>query len=170
MNKKAESTAESVQMMYRLFVIFTIAFIILGLGAFIQGVYINTRDSEAELLISNLKICIIEKGVINLDNNILNFKDSIVDYCKISNLNNFYVKISISYQLDNGEKQEILISQGDSGKEWIQKVFSRISVPDRLKKYIPGYTIRALYYPIIYQNKKINSNILMEVFIFDDKT
>ena len=57
MNKKA-AMGESIQMVYRLFLILVIAFIILGTSAVVLGVYINIRDAEARILASQVLDCL----------------------------------------------------------------------------------------------------------------
>lgn len=165
MNKKAEGTAESIQMMYRLVIVFFIAFIILGTSAVAYGVYINTRDSEAELLLGSLRNCIVKSGEVILDGEMLEYNNSIVKYCGFVNLSNVYVSITI-----NLSGEEIILYQGDSGKKWIYEFFSKNPKEIRLKTYKPGYAKSLVHYPVLYKGNKINSNILMEVIIFDEET
>jgi len=165
MNKRAGASAETVQMVYRTLLIFVIAFTILGLGAIFYGVYINTRDAEARTLVSQVKDCIVKEGKVDLTGEMMRYQNNLLDYCKINGTGKVYVYVSI-----DKSGQNYVFQHGDSGKTWIADFFSKKTVQDRLATYKPGYAGEIFHYPEGFNGNSFYLRIIVEVYVFDDRT
>jgi hypothetical protein len=165
MNKKA-AMGESIQMVYRLFLILVIAFIILGTSAVVLGVYINIRDAEARILASQVLDCLDKDGKINLDLISKDFQNKILDYCKINGTERVFVKIDFL----NNEASFAVLQHGDSGKKTIKSILDKNKDSKNLKIYEPGYFLMNFNYPALLNGNLVNCNIKMEVIVLDEET
>lgn len=174
-NNNRAMMGESMLMIYRILLITIIALVVLGCSAFFYDYYLSVRDTEAVIMSKEVANCIVNNSFIDLVK-LKGQETNILDYCKIKNVDRFYVKINI---LDISGNSITTYSQGDSGSIWVKKIvdsnsayFSRTNV-DKLLKYDPGYSLQE--YDVLFLQKDVeNKDILvkgklkMEVFVSNE--
>ena len=150
MNKKGTATGDSVIMIYRLFLITFIALIILGSSAFFYAYYADIRNTEARILIRKTMHCLAPDGTLNLDKFQNSEKNVLTDYCDLRNTDRFYVKVTVwdeerygdvvSYVLSDSDsgKEIKTLEHGDSGLNWIKKIFRARTRSEKIIKSKPG--------------------------------
>jgi len=160
LNKKA-AIGEGILMIYRLFLVAIIAIMILGLSAIFYDYYINVRDVEARIMAKQAVNCLVPEGNIDF-NRIKNYEQKFLkDLCGINNLDRFYVKVNVS----EGNKQLILLQQGDSGMAWIKEIFKNKNLASKVEKYQPGQFNQNYPANLIREGKSVRANINVEVFV-----
>jgi len=163
MNKKA-AIGESIQMVYRLVIVLIIAVVIMGNSALVYDFYINTRNSEAKILTQSILDCIVKDSKIDIDgfSNSFNYKNKVLEYCGIKNLDRFYVKLSFF----SGNNNILILEQGDSGKLWTKTILE--NQKGSILKYTPGYYKSNYVYTGIYNGQEARISIEVEVLINEE--
>jgi len=147
---------------YRLVIVAMIAFFVLGVSAFVYDYYLDVRDIEARILTKKVVNCLAPEGVLDLSR-FEGKEDKILDFCGIRNVERFYVKVDVS----DGEKLAVwTFQQGDSGIEWIKKLFENPANVKNLEKYNLGFDSKHYSINVLKTNgEKIKSVLDIEVFV-----
>ncbi len=149
-NKKG-AMGESVLTIYRLFLVTIIGFFVLGVTAVAYGYYLDVKTKEAFVLSDKIYDCIVDEGVINL--NELEDYDLFED-CFGKKSDDIYVRIDFYdlYDEDNNEKivdlksEEVSFNYGNSALEWIKDLFSEREIDTKnIQKYKPGRYLNSFY-------------------------
>ena len=166
MNKinKRGAMGEGIVMIYRLLLVAFIAFVIMGISSVFYAHYIDVRDAEARILARELVDCVFPEGVLDLDK--ISDKGNILFYCGFDEpeVERFYVEVDVSVEGNDVAK----LSQGDSGKVWVLKIFEGVSKGEGLKKYEPGYYKGDYRVYVLEDGNKVGGEAVVKVLVSDE--
>lgn len=159
-DKKGEALGEGIIMIYRIVLVSLIALVVLGISSVFYSHYINIRDAEAIVMARNVAEC-ISKEDFEL-NKIVNEEEKILTACGYddSEIERFYVKVSL-----DGEKNDYVFSQGDSGATWVLEIFENPEATENIKQYRPGYY--NFSFPVYLDDESLKAKV--EVLVNDDR-
>ena len=161
MNKRGD-VGEGIIMMYRLVLVTIIAFIILGIAAFVYDFDINVRYSEAAIMQKRVVNCFAPEGAVDLDKLSVVGKE-LFGYCEIKisdgEVGRFYVSVVVKGA--NGEELK-KFEQGDSGIFWISDL-SKKAGGNEFKKYNPGVREGNYNVFVVDGDKKIDGKMEVKI-------
>jgi len=135
MNRRAQ-TGDGIMIIYQIILVSFIALVVLGASSIFYDHYIDVRDVESRLLVRQVVDCLAPRGKLDLDDIPNVERSEILSYCGITQSDRFYVGVNV---YDDSGAEISLLSQGDSGAEWIRDVYLATDDPqERFKKYVPG--------------------------------
>jgi hypothetical protein len=151
-SKKGQVLGEGIMMMYRIFLVSLVALIILGISSIFYSHSIDVRDAEAIIMTRNLVEC-ISSGGLDLGK-IESQKLGIMSECgyEDAEIKRFYVRINL-----DGEKNDYIFSQGDSGAKWVLEIFKYSGRVEKIKQYKPGYY--TFQFPLKYNNDEYDVKV-----------
>jgi len=138
MISKRGQLGSSIMTVYRVLVLIIIAFVILGASSLVYSHHINTRDSEAMILVHEISECVITDSVVDL--NKLKSQDSLFEYCGFESdeMENFFVRVLVEF----GGSESFKIEDGDSGFLFVKDIFNMNSDTGAIDKYEPGHFVK----------------------------
>jgi hypothetical protein len=161
MRKKAVM-GEGIIMIYRMVLITFIAFVVLGVSSIFYSYYIDVRDAESWLLARQVSDCLNPNGELVLSEIGEDNYDKILDYCKITPNERFYVGLKVY----DGEKEVGSFYQGDRGAFWQVSLYDKNKgMTAEIGKYKPGYFEFEYPVSLVIDNEKKEGLIKMEVLV-----
>jgi len=150
-NKRGSGAGDIVEMIPVLVVVSIVAVVVFGFSTSHYDYDISIRDSEARLLGVLVEKCLVEEGVLNLDDVGEEIEEGVLFYCGVLGGERIYVGVEVEWETEDDGLQLMKFSEGDSGSLWIRDLFERVAVTgnvasglnnenvEKIAKYNPGY-------------------------------
>lgn len=139
--KKAESTSETIIMMYRLLLLTIIVLTIMGISNMVYTHTINVKDPESFVLSKKIINCIVNSPGFQINDIKENYNSNILKYCnfKYKNETEIYNKYFIRLDLIQEDSNETIL-YGDDGKSWVNEILKNSPNQNNLDSYKQGYS------------------------------
>jgi len=162
---------DMVGMIYRIFLICIVAVGVFGLFAISYEYYVDVRDAEAVILSREISSCLVEDGVLRLDD-LAGDKD-VLKFCGYDVDDRFYVGVDVV-----GVSGDVLMSleSGDSASLWVRDLFGKIdevsgrggNVADNIDEIVksnPGYYLLRHEVLVLDGGRVVDGKLSVEVLV-----
>lgn len=177
MNKKG-GVGSMLDMLLFLGAVTAIVVIVFGISIYYYDYNVSVRDSEARILGVKIMDCLVDGGVLDLDEVDENEYNSIFSYCGFEKSERVYIGVDV---LGEGGKRIEFLDEGDSGLLWVRDLFGKgVDVVGSTKdwntervesivEYNPGYFGFERLLFVSQDGKKVDGKVRVEVLINHEK-